>query len=69
MSSKGKYSKSGLRHFDETMLLIGAVRYYLGRMSAAGGAFAAQLAKAWPEISEGAPIDHYPGITREVSRR
>jgi len=43
-----------LRFFRGDDLLISTTRYYLGRMTAAAGAFAAQLAEAWPTIPSGA---------------
>ena len=51
---------SVLSYFRVEDLLISTTRYYLGRMTAAGGSYAEQLGKAWPFL---------PCEVRDILRR
>jgi hypothetical protein len=56
MSKKDVY-----RHFgDGSALIIGAFRYFVGRMTIAGGCFADDLAHAWDDL---------PGEIQRVIKR
>lgn len=46
-----KNNKSDLSLFNDFELLVGAFRYYLGRMTAANIGFANDLARSWPNIN------------------
>lgn len=44
--------KNYLKHFDNKMLLIGAFRYFLGRMTISVHTFCRELSNAWVDLPE-----------------
>lgn len=58
-----------LSHFDAHSLIIGAQRYYIGRMTIAANCFAqSELAAAWPHLPAGTRSVMQRGIEEEFLR-